>query len=297
MPEIELMPTTTPDLSHLSVLAVFAHPDDEGFGSGGLLALLSARGARVTLVCATNGDVGEISDPRLATPETLAQVRQEELRQAMKITGVTDLRFLNYRDSGMAGTPDNQHPHALHQASSEQVVGRMVAIMREAQPGMVITHDPSGGYGHPDHQAVCRHATQAFSLSGDPTAYPEQLTGGRRAWSPQLLYYVCFPRSRFRRMWQEMLDRGITPPFASLDIESLGTPDAEVTTVLDVRQYVDTKIASLNCHRTQMDPNGPFAKLPEESMREYMGTEYYTLVAPERAGRGMDLLAGLKIGC
>jgi LmbE family N-acetylglucosaminyl deacetylase len=90
-----------------------------------------------------------------------------------------------------------------------------------------------------------------------------------------------------------MLDLGITPPFASLDIDSLGTPDEEVSTVLNVSQYVETKIASLNCHRTQIDPNGPFSKLPAEAVRRYMSTEYYTLVRPERAGKGEDLLAGL----
>ena len=107
------------DLSGLSVLGAFAHPDDEGFGSGGTLALLVSRGARVTLVCATNGDVGEISDPALATPENLAQIRQEEMRQAMAVTGVPDVRFFNYRDSGMVGTDDNNHPNSLHQADPD----------------------------------------------------------------------------------------------------------------------------------------------------------------------------------
>jgi LmbE family N-acetylglucosaminyl deacetylase len=283
----------TQDLPHLSVLAAFAHPDDEGFGSGGTLAILVSRGARVTLVCATNGDVGEISDPALATPETLAQVRQEELRQAIKVTGVPDLRFLNYLDSGMAGTADNDHPNSLHQAGPEQVTGQLVGIIREVRPEVVITHDPSGGYGHPDHQAICQHTTGAFSLAGDSSAYPQQLAAGQQVWTPKLLYYVCFPQSNFRRMWQQMLDLGITPPFASLDIESLGTPDEMVTTTLDVSQHVDTKIASLSCHRTQIDPNGPFARLPEEIMREYMSTEYYALVMPEGAGREADLLGGL----
>lgn len=286
------MPTTS-DLSHLSLLAVFAHPDDEGFGSGGLLAMLAARGARLTLVCATNGDVGEISDPALATPQTLPRVRQEELRQAMRVTGVPDLRFLNYRDSGMAGTPDNEHPQSLHQADAQQVVGRIVEVIRGVRPEVVISHDPSGGYGHPDHRAVCRHATRAFTLAGDPAVYPEQLAQGRQAWAPRLLYHVCYPRSRFRRMWQEMLERGVTPPFASLDVESLGTPDAEVTTVVDVLEYVDTKIASLNCHRTQIDPNGPFARLPQESVHEYMGTEYYALALPEGLSKDEDLLGRL----
>lgn len=287
------MTPSTQDLSHLSVLAVFAHPDDEGFGSGGALALLAARGARVTLVCATNGDVGEISDPSLATPETLAQVRQEELRRAMEVTGVADLRFLGYRDSGMAGAADNNHPDALQQAGADHVMGQLVAIIREVQPDLVITHDPSGGYGHPDHQAVCWHTTRAFSLSSDPAAYPQHLAAGRELWAPKFLYHVCFPRSNFQRMWREMLDLGITPPFASLDIDALGTPDDEVTTVVDVSEYVDTKIASLNCHRTQIDPNGPFTRLPEESMRDYMRTEYYALVMPEKPGKEEDLLGRL----
>ena len=262
------MATAGRDLEHLSVLAAFAHPDDEGFGCGGTLAMLVSRGARVTLVCGTNGDVGEISDPALATPETLWQVRQEELRRAMDVTGVGDLRFLNYRDSGMVGSEDNRHPNALHQADAGQVVDRIVEVMKETQPQVVLTHDPSGGYGHPDHIAMCRHVTAAFS----------KFAGQGGAKDSKALYYVCFPRSNFRRMWREMLDLGITPPFASMDIDSLGTPDDEVTVTRDVSEYVDTKIASLDCHQTQLDPNGPFAQLPQELNREYMRTEYFTLV-------------------
>ena len=281
------------DLSGLSVLAAFAHPDDEGFGSGGTLAMLVDRGAHVTLVCSTNGDVGEISDLTLATPENLAQVRQEELRRAMAVTGVPDVRFLNYRDSGMDGAEDNSHPSSPHQAQPEKVVEQLTSIIREVRPQMVITHDPTGGYGHPDHRAVCRHAARAFSTAGDTTAFPDRLGSGREAWTPELLYYVCFPRSNFRRMWRQMLDLGITPPFASLDVETIGTPDDTVTTTLDVSRYVDTKIASLDCHRTQISPNGPFAKLPQDMMREIMSTEYFTLAAPENPGKEADLLAGL----
>ncbi len=284
------MSRTVQDLSRLSLLAVFAHPDDEGFGSGGTLAMLVARGARVTLVCVTNGDVGEISDPSLATPHNLAQVRQEELRQAMAVTGVPDVRFLNYRDSGMVDTADNNHPDSLNQADPAGVVAQLAEIIREVQPRVIITHDPSGGYGHPDHRAVCRHTVAAFGLVG--AARDEDLGNGdndnKGAEPVSQLYYVCFPRSSFQRMWRKMVELNITPPFASQDIDSVGTPDAEVTTTLDVSAYVEVKIASLNCHRTQMDPNGPFAQLPEEMTREIMATEYYTLASP-----GDDLLAGL----
>ena len=115
------MPDTTLNLSDLTLVAVFAHPDDEGFGCGGTLAMLAENGAKLTLVCVTNGDVGEISDPSLASPETLSEVRQQELYSAMRVTGIFDIRFLNYRDSGMANTPDNEHPESLNMAPAHQV--------------------------------------------------------------------------------------------------------------------------------------------------------------------------------
>ena len=269
---------TTPSLSRLSVLACFAHPDDEGFSSGGLLAKLASGGARVTLVCATNGDVGEISDPSLATPENLWQVRKQELRNAMNITGVDDLHFLDYRDSGMDGWDDNLHPNAYCNASADSVVAHLAGVIAEVNPHVVLTHDPSGGYGHPDHKTMSAHATAAVQRASDPDRFTP------------LLYYVCFPRGVFQRWWQEMIDRGIEPPFAVDAIDSLGTPDDDVTTTLDVSPWVETKLASLACHRTQISDGGPFAQLPEDVVHHLMGTEYYQLVTPPGAS---DLLAKL----
>ncbi len=287
------MTSSAQDLAHLRLLAAFAHPDDEGFGSGGTLAMLVARGAHVTLVCATNGDVGEISDPSLATPETLAQVRQQELRDAMSVTGVPDVRFLNYRDSGMAGTEDNDHPNSLHQASPVDVVATLNQIIREVRPHVVITHDPTGGYGHPDHRAMSRHTTEAVRLAGiaEHPACPQSIE--LEPWQTSCFYYVCFPRSNFQRIWRKMVEMDITPPFANRDIDLVGTSDEEVTTILNVGDYVDTKIASLNCHRTQIDSNGPFAQLPEEMMREIMGMEYYSLETVGDRVAETDILAGL----
>ena len=281
------MPNKPNNLTGISVLGAFAHPDDEGFGCGGTLAMLVARGARVTVAVGTNGDVGEISDPALATPETLHLVRQEEMRQAMKITGVQEVRFMGYRDSGMAGTPENDHPRSLYQAPRDRVADELAQIIRETRPDAVLTHDPTGGYGHPDHTTMCELVTRAFQVvTGEGGTAQESRT--------MLLYYVCFPRSSFRRMWQQMLDAGVTPPFASLDIDRLGSPDDEVTTTLDIREYVDTKIESLNCHRTQIDSNGPFPQLPPDVTRDMMGIEYFALVEPQGLDSGADLLAGLQ---
>ena len=253
-----------PESRALSVIAVFAHPDDEGFGCGGTLAALVAGGHRITLVCATNGDVGEISDPDLATPETLWQVRQGELRDAMDVTGIEDVRFLNYRDSGMPGWEDNDHPNSLFQAPEEQVVGQVAAVIREIRPDIVITHDPSGGYGHPDHVTICQRTVSAVERCRNDVK--------------PLLYYVCFPRSFFQRMWNKMAELDLRPPFSADDTEALGTPDDEVTTVLNVAGFVAVKKESLERHRTQIERDGPFTKLPEEFMNEAMSTEFFQMV-------------------
>jgi LmbE family N-acetylglucosaminyl deacetylase len=262
----------------LTVLAVLAHPDDEGFGCGGTLAALVAGGHRVTLICATNGDVGEISDPALATPETLWQVRQGELRTAMDVTGIQDLRFLNYRDSGMDGTDDNNHPSSLYQAPKATVVEQVAEVIRQVRPDVVITHDPTGGYGHPDHITISQRTASAVELCrGDE--------------GPQL-YHLCFPRSAFQQMWQAMVEADIRPPFSADDVEALGTPDDEVTTVRRVDRFVAVKKESLRCHRTQIGDDGPFSQLSEEVLNEIMSTEYFQLVSvPGVTSR--DILAEL----
>lgn len=254
--------------------------------------MLADGGARITMVCATNGDVGEISDPSLATPQTLGQVRREEMRRAMAVTGITDVRFLGYRDSGMDGTDDNDHPDSLLQAEPGRVVAQVVQVIRETRPDVVLTHDPTGGYGHPDHITIHNHVTQAFSLAADPGYQPDP-NESSPPWQPRLLYWVCFPRSNFRRWWRQMQDAGITPPFASQEIDTIGTPDELVTTVVNVAAYLDVKMTSLRCHRTQLNPNGAFSQMPEHLLRESMSSEYFGLAAPESAGKEADLLAGL----
>ena len=120
---------------------------------------------RVGLICATRGEVGEISDPSLATPEDLGCVREQEFRAACKALGVKELFILGYRDSGMAETLENQHPQALCQASPNEVVGRIVEIIRRLKPHVMLTFDQNGGYGHPDHIFIHR-ASKPESTDG-----------------------------------------------------------------------------------------------------------------------------------
>src|SRR5438876_12251974 len=116
-------------MSTKRLLGIFAHPDDEGSMSGALLKY-NTLDIETGLVCATRGEVGEIADPALATPENLGEVREGEMRAATEVLGVYNLWFLGYRDSGMAGTPENQDPHAFMQTSAAEVVGKLVAIIR-----------------------------------------------------------------------------------------------------------------------------------------------------------------------
>ncbi len=261
-------------MSTKRLLGIFAHPDDEGVMSGALLQY-STSGAETGLVCATRGEVGEIADPALATPENLGEVREGELRAATEVLGAHNLWFLDYRDSGMAGTPENQDPRSLAQASAAQVVGKLVGIIRQFRPQVMVTFDETGGYGHPDHIAIYRHTTSAFYAAADSVQYPEH----GPAHLVSKLYYSSFPRSFIRQIGEWMQSQNYEGSFRNLDPEKLGMPDELISVQLNVEPWLETKNRSWSMHRTQMDPNTPIARLPEELQRRWRSHEYYQLAA------------------
>lgn len=262
------------------LLAVTAHPDDETFGCGGTLARHAAEGVQVTLVCATRGEAGEISDPSLATRENLAQVREQELRNACDALGVSDLHLLGYRDSGMAGTPENQHPEALAQADRGRLVASVVEIIRKFRPQVVITFDPTGGYGHPDHIAIHEATLEAFAASGDRDRFSEQLGDGLAPHQPSKLYYFVFARSMARALHDSIVEAGVESDFANMDPESMGVPDDEITTVLDVGSYSDQKDQAARCHRTQIQGEDALSWLPPKVRARFLSTEYLVRAEP-----------------
>jgi N-acetyl-1-D-myo-inositol-2-amino-2-deoxy-alpha-D-glucopyranoside deacetylase len=280
-------------------MAVFAHPDDETFGIGGTLARYGADpGVRVVLVCATRGEAGEISDPQLATAERLGEVREQELRCACQTLGIDDLFFLGYRDSGMAGTPENKHPQALAMADEGEAVGKIVAHIRRERPEVVVTFDEKGGYGHPDHMAIHRFAKAAFAAAADPAMYPEQLEAGLLPHQAQKLYYTAIPLRFFRAVAAKMVELGIEIPERYLKRveEGLGLPDELCTTDIYVQDHWDAKRAAMQCHATQLSPDSPFAMLPVDIMRELWAWECFQL-AESYAGDDQgahDLFAGLR---
>lgn len=278
-----------------TLLAVFAHPDDEVFGTGGTIAKYSAEGKRVVLACATRGEVGEISDPALATPETLGAVREAELRCACSRLGIEELNFLGYRDSGMEGTPQNDDPRSYHRADPEAAVRQLVELIRRVKPTVVVTFEPGGGYGHPDHIAVSRHTTSAFDLAGSAQAYPD----AGPPWQPARLFYSAIPTSSFLAMRDRMAAMGLdVSMFDNPNLRRRTFSDDQITTVTDVSGRVETKLAAFECHRTQNNPNSLFRRVPDELLREMMAREYFAQVRPALAdpstGKNQDLFVGLE---
>ena len=279
-------------MSTKRLLGAFAHPDDEGIVSGALLQY-STSGVETGLVCATRGEVGEIADPALATPENLGQVREGEMCAAAEVLGVHNLWFLDYRDSGMAGTPENADPRAFAQASAAEVVGKLVKIIREFRPQVIVTFDESGAYGHPDHIAIYRYTTSAFHAAADAVQYPDL----GPAHSVSKLYYSSFPRSALRAIGEWMSTQNYEGSFSGLDPEKLGMPDEQINVWLNVEPWREQKDRSRSMHRTQLDPNNLMAKIPEEIQQNWRSHERYQLAAsrvgPDVPGEN-DLFARIQ---
>ncbi|MFQ5400005.1 MAG: PIG-L family deacetylase [Anaerolineae bacterium] len=275
------------------LLGCFAHPDDEILGPGGTLAHYAANGTHVELVCATRGEAGEIADPALATPDTLAQVREQELLCSARTLGVKQVTFLDYRDSGMAGTEENQHPNAFMHAPAEAVVPRLVAVIRRLRPQVMMTFEPWGGYGHPDHLAIHRHTHAALEAAAD-AAYRPDLGD---PWQVRRLFYELLPVRHFDEMKRRMEARGLDVSWHERMTErrKKGWPDDQVHCIMDVSATIEAKWAAFNCHRTQFGDGNLFRRLPAADMKEILSQEYFALAVPEPPPglRLRDLFDGL----
>jgi N-acetyl-1-D-myo-inositol-2-amino-2-deoxy-alpha-D-glucopyranoside deacetylase len=283
-----------------TLLAVHAHPDDECIGTGGSLARYAAEGVHTVLVTCTDGAVGEISDPALATPENLAEVRSRELDESVRILQVGRLVKLGYRDSGMLGTDDNNNPASFHQANFDEAVERVVQVMRAEQPQVVVTYDERGGYGHPDHVRAHQVAVAAVEAAADPNRFPS----AGPAWTTARLYYNVFPRSAMQRFAELLRQAGIEAPFGPRPDENAETPertveapfgveDDKVSATVDVSAYVAQKRAALESHRTQMGPDQFFMKLPRDLFAEAFGRETFQRIVGEGPLPETDLFAGI----
>jgi LmbE family N-acetylglucosaminyl deacetylase len=269
-----------------AILGIFAHPDDEGSASGSL-ARYAAQGLRVYVACATRGDGvdAKISDPSLASRENLAQVRSQELACACEKLGIEPPHFLGYQDGAVDEVPVD-------------VAARDVArLIRALQPQVVITHGPDGGYGHPDHIAVSHFVTQGFALAGDASVDLDL-----PPFVPAKLYYTAMPRSFLEKV-PAFRDR--RADIRGQQLTFVGVPDELITTAVNIVDYLDLKLQSLSCHRTQFefDPETKLPKLflssvPDEQRRIMFGLERFVRAQTNvEVGEGdeADLLAGIRL--
>ena len=288
------------DLAGLRLLTVHAHPDDETITMGGLLAQCADRGISTSVVCCTDGKVATIFDPEYAANEAeirprLKQIREAELRQACAILGVSEVNFLEYGDSGMAGTETNDAPGSFWRAPMDEAVGRVVAHIRRFRPHVVVTYDGNGGYGHPDHIQAHR-----VTLLAVEAAYHAVYPDLGPSWRVSKLYYTAFPRSEARRIAELAKTAGMKPPFGDTDPDSLEfiTPDDWVTTAVNCRDQLGRKRQALSAHRSQLTEDFAMLSVPEEVLREHFPSEFFQLVV-SRVPTGLpetDVFAGLVDG-
>jgi len=279
-----------------SILFVHAHPDDESIGTGATMARYAAAGARVTLVTCTLGEEGEIHVPELellaaGQADQLGGYRLTELRAACAALGVSDHRFLggagHYRDSGMMGTPANEHPRCFWKADLDEAAGHLVEIMRETRPQVMVTYDANGFYGHPDHIQAHRVAMRAAELAGEH--------------APKKIYLTAMPLSVLKA-GVEIFAESENNPFEGIkDVSEFpfGTPDEEIAACIDGSDHHDAKVAALRAHATQIPANSWLYSIAGNFGQEFMGIEHYTLAAGQRGlasgpyGWEDDLFAGL----
>jgi len=255
------------------LLAIFAHPDDETFGAAGVMAAAAERGVSVTVISATRGEAGESAIAGLDDPERLGVVRERELREAMRQIGVSDVRLLGYRDSGMAGSPSAEDPRAFIRAPIETVAARLASLIRSVRPHTIVTFGPEGLYGHPDHLHMHHVALRAIELAADPS---HKDRADSAPWQTPVLYFAAFPREEMLAL----LDRP-NSPLRSLSADAranLGTPRSEITHTIDIKSWADRKRAAIAAHRTQTAEGGPLAGIPPEVREWQLLYEYYVRV-------------------
>jgi mycothiol S-conjugate amidase len=291
-PNRTLSPVMRPTL-----LAVLAHPDDESFGLGGTLARYAHEGVDVHVGIATDGVAGSVAEGFEDTLNSLIEVRAREVEAAVNILGGT-LHMLGFRDSGYIGDPANKHPEAFINVDETTAVDRVTALIEEIRPQVVITHDETGGYFHPDHIQCWKITTAAFfSLVG---------TEGGGKPDPahsylQRLYYSAFPNRVVRLYTTLMRLRGQDPTKMGrnkdIDFTNLGIAHDKLHARVDYRPYWETKRLASAQHPSQGGGTSNSRALPQWFQRRFLAKEYFMRAYPP-ADDGhfeTDLFSGVDI--
>lgn len=284
----------------LCLLTVHAHPDDEASKGSATVARYADEGIRTVLVCCTGGEAGDVLNPAVDTPEVradLARVRLQELQSSAAAIGYASVHLLGYHDSGMPDSEHNRRADNFANAPLDEAVERLVRIIRAERPQVIVTYaEDREFYPHPDHIRVHEISLPAFDLAGDPRAFPE----AGPPWEPQKLYYTGFSRTRVQALHDEFLRRGEESPYARWFERELPEHAERFTTFVDVGDWLHRRRAALLAHRTQVDPEGFWMRLPDDVVRRVFPWEEF-LLARTRVDNGVgegdtedDLFAGLR---
>lgn len=241
------------------LLVVVAHPDDETFGTGSLIAHAAERGVEVVIACATRGEAGEPVPGTVPAGRTLAEVREVELHEAATFLGASQVVVFDWVDSGMGGDPAEG---TLCAAPLHDVAVAIARVLDDVAPSVVVTLD--GSDGHRDHI----HVRDATLIALDLAA--------RR---PARVYFHCLPQALMRRWVEELEAR--QPDAAHLGLGDLGTADDDITTVLDTSDLLDRREAAMRIHASQTPP---FDVMPDDLRREFLTVDCLRRVVPPWSG-------------
>jgi len=290
---MKLKPTILKNGQQPVLLTVLAHPDDETFGTGGTLALYARRGVKVTLICATRGEVGEVDEKYMQGFNSVAERRVDELRCAAGLLGLSEVIFLNYRDSGMEGSPENEHPQALVAQPVEEVAKIIAGHILRLRPQVLITFDPIGGYRHPDHIAIHKATVRAFELCKGANLKDDQ-----KPFQPSKFYFNTFPRGFLKAGVRLIRLFGGDPQHfgrnKDINLLSIAEVDFPINAKIDYRAVVEVRDQASACHASQggksmsRGPLGWFRRL-------FSANETYMQAYPPPEDKKVenDLFAGL----
>jgi len=289
----------------LRLLAVHAHPDDESSKGAATSALYRSEGVRVLVATCTGGEQGSILNARLKDREAellarMPEVRREEMARAQEILGV-EQEWLGFVDSGFPEPAEEGGevpplPDGCFAAQPLEVASApLVQLVRRFRPQVITTYDERGGYPHPDHVMSHRVAMEAFQAAGDPDRYP----GTGAPWQAEKLYYhLTFSKPRLTALHEAMLAEGLESPYAEWLSKWVDRPDdaGRLTTRVRCGEFFGVRDAALLAHATQVDPDGPWFKVPLELQQRVWPTEDYQLARSrvETALPEDDLFAGVR---
>jgi N-acetyl-1-D-myo-inositol-2-amino-2-deoxy-alpha-D-glucopyranoside deacetylase len=230
-------------------MAIFAHPDDEVFGSGGTLARYAEAGERVVLVCATRGEGGKVTDPELGEVDDVGALRERELHAACDALGIEPPVLLDFHDSGRNERTRHDDPKALMNVDMWELERALLPQLERFQPDLLLSHDPHGTYGHIDHLKVHRAAEAAFWSARKVQAAP-----------PRRLYQTAISSTRMAEM-QAAREGG---PLGGLDPELFGVGESDFAAVIDIAPWAERKRQAISAHRSQVGPASSFSGMTSD---------------------------------